>query len=103
RALFVVGVCGSALQCGKDGEATDTEGTTSGTGSTGAESTGEVELCGNGVVDEGEECDDGNTINGDGCNADCRPSETLEWSVVYDGGNGDDCAEAVAADSAGNV
>ncbi|XYI02416.1 thrombospondin type 3 repeat-containing protein [Sorangium sp. So ce1128] len=27
--------------------------------------------CGNGVVDPGEECDDGNGDSGDGCNADC--------------------------------
>jgi cysteine-rich repeat protein len=27
--------------------------------------------CGNGVVEQGEECDDGNNVNGDGCNADC--------------------------------
>ena len=30
--------------------------------------------CGNGVVDAGEECDDGNGGNGDGCDEDCRPS-----------------------------
>ncbi|MDB4959566.1 MAG: hypothetical protein JWO36_7135 [Myxococcales bacterium] len=28
-------------------------------------------LCGNGVVDEGEECDDGNRVSGDGCTASC--------------------------------
>jgi cysteine-rich repeat protein len=30
-----------------------------------------VDLCGNGVLDSGESCDDGNRINGDGCNASC--------------------------------
>ena len=29
-------------------------------------------LCGNGVKDEGEECDDGNRKGGDGCNAACK-------------------------------
>jgi cysteine-rich repeat protein len=96
-------MCLVTLQCAKDGdEAADTEPGTS-TGDTGDESTGEVEPCGNGVVDEGEDCDDGNDINGDGCNNDCRFSHELQWSQVYDGGNGDDCAEAVAADSAANV
>jgi cysteine-rich repeat protein len=28
--------------------------------------------CPDGVVDRGEECDDGNSVNGDGCNASCR-------------------------------
>jgi cysteine-rich repeat protein len=30
--------------------------------------------CGNGKPDEGEECDDGNQFDGDGCNHDCRYS-----------------------------
>ncbi len=34
--------------------------------------TGQCEsLCGNSVIDEGEECDDGNTNNGDGCSSIC--------------------------------
>ena len=28
--------------------------------------------CGNGVVDPGEQCDDGNTVSGDGCSSSCR-------------------------------
>ena len=28
--------------------------------------------CNNGTVDTGEQCDDGNTVNGDGCSAQCR-------------------------------
>ncbi len=27
--------------------------------------------CGNGILDMGEQCDDGNTVDGDGCEADC--------------------------------
>ena len=29
-------------------------------------------MCGNGQLDYGEECDDGNTISGDGCSYDCK-------------------------------
>lgn len=29
-------------------------------------------ICGDGKVDQGEECDDGNTANDDGCNAECK-------------------------------
>ena len=32
---------------------------------------GSGDLCGNEMVDPGEECDDGNTINGDGCSSAC--------------------------------
>jgi cysteine-rich repeat protein len=28
-------------------------------------------VCGNGVLEEGEACDDGNNVDGDGCSADC--------------------------------
>lgn len=31
-----------------------------------------VPRCGDGVFDAGEVCDDGNTVDGDGCSADCR-------------------------------
>jgi cysteine-rich repeat protein len=30
--------------------------------------------CGNGTIDPGEQCDDGNGGNGDGCDEDCQPS-----------------------------
>src|SRR5262245_66239187 len=32
--------------------------------------------CGNGVVESGEVCDDGNAIDGDGCSADCAVRDT---------------------------
>ncbi|MDO8524769.1 MAG: myxococcus cysteine-rich repeat containing protein [bacterium] len=31
-----------------------------------------ISVCGNGDVEQGEECDDGNTRNGDGCSSRCR-------------------------------
>ncbi len=32
----------------------------------------EAPVCGNGVIETGEECDDGNTVSGDGCSATCQ-------------------------------
>ena len=34
--------------------------------------------CGNGNVDSGETCDDGNLVDGDGCDADCTPTPTQQ-------------------------
>jgi len=33
-----------------------------------------VQICGDGIVDPAEACDDGNLIEGDGCDTDCSPS-----------------------------
>lgn len=41
-------------------------------------------LCGNGTLDPGEECDDGNDVNDDGCTNDCNlpPSPTVTPTVA---------------------
>ncbi|GEM_PF-4303212 len=36
------------------------------------ESTGGGAICGNGIEETGEECDDRNTVNGDGCSSSCQ-------------------------------
>lgn len=96
--------------CKDDGTApagTDTEAGSDGGSSTGDpmgdSSTGPADPCGNGVMEGLEACDDGNEVNGDGCNRDCTVSETVEHTIVWDGGEGADCAEGVAVDSAGNI
>jgi cysteine-rich repeat protein len=42
--------------------------------------------CGNGVVDTGEQCDDGNTAAGDGCSATCttEPGATPKLDITVD-------------------
>jgi cysteine-rich repeat protein len=42
-------------------------------------------LCGNGVVDPGEVCDDGNIMNGDGCSSDCKSKEACGNGIVDPG------------------
>ncbi len=75
RKCYTLGVgCGSVRNTticayGADAGASDA--------STGALDTGVdlrmiATLCGNGVLDPGEQCDDGNTNNGDGCSATCQ-------------------------------
>jgi cysteine-rich repeat protein len=55
----------STLQC-----LTDTLAECSSLAAT-ADTTGCQPLCGNGSIDAGEDCDDGNYVNGDGCPNDC--------------------------------
>jgi len=38
-------------------------------------------FCGNGAVEENEDCDDGDAINGDGCNSDCSISGAQVWEI----------------------
>ncbi len=50
-------------------------------------------VCGNGVVEPGEQCDDGNTTPGDGCDASCM-WQAGSWTcdmALYGTGNGCDC------------
>ena len=46
-------------------------------------------VCGDGMVDAGEECDDGNPTDGDGCNSDCVAGGSVRWSGTVDGAVGD--------------
>jgi len=54
-----------------------------------------VQVCGNGTVEEGEDCDDGNLDNDDGCNSVCEVvpfcgDGNIDPGEVCDDGNGDD-------------
>ena len=40
------------------------------------------ENCGNGVMDEGEQCDDGNDLSGDGCSSACQIESGYECTVA---------------------
>lgn len=58
--------------------------------------TGELPMptCGNAIPEPGELCDDGNSVEADGCNPDCRPSgmQLLSFTSKQEG---DDQAEAI--------
>lgn len=51
--------------------------------------------CGDGMRSFGEECDDGNTIDGDGCSSECR----VETGYTCENGT---CAEITPAENCGN-
>ncbi len=70
------------------------------------------QYCGNGVVDPGEVCDDGNAASGDGCAGNCLSDETCGNGVVdlhmgeaCDDGNqtaGDGCGATCQTEQCGN-
>jgi cysteine-rich repeat protein len=43
------------------------------------------EGCGDGVVDSEEECDDGNTEDGDECSSQCNITVVILWTATHDG------------------
>lgn len=103
-------LAGSACPSDDPGSnATETEGDSATTGGdTDTDSGTDTDVfdpanCGNGDVDFMEECDDGNMINGDGCNEDCLPSGQPQWAQTHDEAGADDCANGVGIDSDGNV
>lgn len=72
------------------------------TGST-ESSTGPAGVCGNEEVEAGEECDDGNTDDGDGCYSNCTLPFEIAWTASVHGGAGDDFGGDVVTDDAGNI
>ena len=43
-----------------------------------------IEVCGTGVVDPGEQCDDNNTTPGDGCSSTCQVEVNLQLTLRAD-------------------
>jgi cysteine-rich repeat protein len=52
-----------------------------------APSAAELPACGNGLLDEGEVCDDGNRVGGDGCNAWCSGFDRMTRACTMAGQN----------------
>jgi uncharacterized delta-60 repeat protein len=69
---------------GSSEESGSSSGESSSGSSESGSSSGEPLLCGNGALDEGEVCDDGNDIDGDGCNVDCIESGTVLDAWIHD-------------------
>ncbi len=87
---------GGSSETGDAASETGASSTGEGTGETGASSTGEatpVEMCGNGVVDPGEACDDGNTLDDDACNHECQRAGCGDGILQV----GEDCDSATAS------
>ncbi len=59
--------------------------------------------CGDGFKQGTEACDDGNAVNGDGCNSDCVISGTPLSTVTYTSPGGNSNWNGVVIDSTGNI
>jgi cysteine-rich repeat protein len=93
---------GSTTDPGESGEGEDS--TTDSTGEDDSTDTGVEGVCGNGIVEFGEACDDGNRAEGDGCTAACTIAPCgFEWvtrePVVESGNFGGSTPMVLTADS----
>jgi len=95
--LLLVGLLGLAAACGDDSDGgaggsggmvgaggRGGDGGTGGAGGAGGEGGTETTQCGNNVPEPGEECDDGNEDDGDGCSSACM-SEAIAVSILPQG------------------
>ena len=73
-------ICGDGIVDPGRGEVCDDGGAT-GTGDTCAADCGSTLTCGNGLVDLGEDCDDGNSTVRDGCSA-CRHEQLVDMQLT---------------------
>lgn len=67
-----------------------------------ADTSGGPVECGNGVVEAGEACDDGNLADGDGCESSCQVGEVLCGNGVLDPGEACDDANGDPDDGCGS-
>ena len=101
----VASILTSAVAGCDDSPVTSTDlvgcGDTCGDGTDGTDGVTEVSLtCGDGTADQGESCDDGNHLAGDGCSADCLSDETCGNGVV-DLAAGEACDDGNTTDNDG--
>ena len=54
-----------------------------------------IKSCGDGLLDTGEECDDGNTVSGDGCSSTCKKEEETSTGGGGGGAGGGACPTGV--------
>ena len=95
----------TTMTSGPTSSAPTSEPTTTEDDTSESESSGETgsPLCGNMEMDPGEDCDDGNEVQADGCNNDCSISGTLVWEHVHPSGQGTDYLVGVGVDGEGDA
>jgi cysteine-rich repeat protein len=93
-----------SVTLGEGSGSTSTAETSTGVADSSESSTGIPTTCGNGEMDDGEECDDGNNDEGDACHADCTNAFEITWTNLHDGTQSSfDSVNDVWIDDAGNI
>jgi cysteine-rich repeat protein len=72
--------CGDGIVGNTPGETCDPPGSTA--GASGNTCRADCTVCGDHIVNDGEQCDDGNNVNGDGCENNCTPSARCGDGIV---------------------
>ena len=68
-----------------------------------ADSSGGGARCGDGILDSGEDCDDGDALVGNGCNPDCQRSGQPIWTKSIDHVGGNDRGFGMAVSDDGSI
>jgi cysteine-rich repeat protein len=77
-----------------------TTATTTESSDSGSSESGPIVGCGNGELEEGEQCDDGNQVDDDACSNECIPACGLRWELVLPEGA---AVDMITATEDGNV
>ncbi len=88
RNNCLVPVCGDSIVGNTPGETCDPPGSNAGLPNVCREN---CTFCGDGVLDQGEVCDDHNNVAGDGCSPTCQPEALCGDGVINDSGCGETC------------
>ena len=81
-------ICGDSIVGNTPGETCDPPGTPA--GNNGNTCRGDCTVCGDGIVNDGEQCDDGNGVDTDACNNSCTPPICGD-GVINNSGCGETC------------
>lgn len=90
--MAVLSACLGLFACGPADEGNGGGGGSGGTGGTGG-SVVPPSVCGNGIQEDGEDCDDGNSVNEDDCLDTCRAASCGDGFVKQYGDNTEECDE----------
>ncbi len=78
-------------------------GDSSGSGVVSSSGDPPLPVCGNGIIEDGEDCDDGEQERCNDCTSDCRRVGIVRAMALYDGHGFSDYFDDVAVDAAGTI